>query len=101
MLVATAAEIHLWFIFCDEARDASMLARYRNVLLSRPAAEREATFHRHEDRHRYLLTRAGIRCILSQYVPIAPAEWTFVSDERGRPQLSDAPAEARHLSFNI
>ncbi|MBV8741358.1 MAG: hypothetical protein JOZ12_06190, partial [Sinobacteraceae bacterium] len=51
MLTATPAEVHLWFIFCNEVRDASMLARYRGTLLSRNEAEREATFHRAEDRH--------------------------------------------------
>jgi len=101
MLVATSAEVHLWFVFCGEVRDGSLLARYREGLLSRAEAERELKFQRVEDRHRYLLTRAAIRCILSEYAPIAPAEWMFVSDERGRPQLSDAPASARHLSFNI
>lgn len=101
MLAATSAEIHLWFVFCDELRDGGMLARCRAALLSRTEAERELTFHRVEDRHRYLLTRAAIRCILSEYAPVAPANWTFVTDERGRPQLRNAPESARHLSFNI
>ncbi|MBV9911553.1 MAG: 4'-phosphopantetheinyl transferase superfamily protein [Sinobacteraceae bacterium] len=101
MLTATPAEVHLWFIFCNEVRDASMLARYRGTLLSRSEAAREATFHRGEDRHRYLLTRAAIRCILSEYAPIAPAKWTFVTDEHGRPWLTDVPEAARRVSFNI
>lgn len=101
MLVATPAEIHLWFIFCNDARDDGMLAHYRNDLLSRTEAERQLSFHRTEDRHRYLLTRAAIRCILSEYAPLTPTEWTFVNDEWGRPQLRDPPVSARDLSFNI
>jgi 4'-phosphopantetheinyl transferase len=100
VLALAPGEIHLWFVFFDEVRDESLLHRYRQML---PDVERqrELRFHFSEDRHRYLVTRASVRTVLSRYAPMAPEDWRFVSNEYGKPEVaSDDPMIGR-ISFNL
>ena len=91
---------HVWFVFQDQARDAALLDRYRQFLTERERSG-ELRFHFLEDRHRYLLTRALVRTVLSLYAPISPAEWSFVANAHGRPQIANDAVSAAGLSFNV
>jgi len=91
---------HVWFVFQDQGQDAALLERYRQFL-TRQERSGEFRFHFAEDRHRYLLTRALVRTVLSLYAPISPWEWSFVANAYGRPEIANAAVSAAGLSFNV
>lgn len=91
---------HIWFVFQDQVRDAALLDRYRQLLTERERAG-EYRFHFPEDRHRYLLTRALIRTVLSLYAPIEPTEWSFGVNAYGRPEIAEGATPTIGLSFNV
>ncbi|MDT8427290.1 MAG: 4'-phosphopantetheinyl transferase superfamily protein [Pseudomonadales bacterium] len=91
-------QIHLWLIMANPAPEA--LARF-GLLLNEQERARHERFLFEQDRQRFLLTRAGIRTLLSHYVPgIAPGEWTFGSNAHGKPWISN-PEVAGRLFFSI
>lgn len=53
------------------------------------------------DRHRFLLTRALVRTMLSRYAAVAPADWQFIANVHGRPEILNPPAGVPDLRFNI
>jgi 4'-phosphopantetheinyl transferase len=93
-------EIHLRFVFCEEITAPALLDHYRS-LLSQDEKAQELRFYFPADRHRYLLTRALVRTVLSQYVPVAPEAWAFGKGEHGRPYILNKHPAAADLSFNI
>jgi 4'-phosphopantetheinyl transferase len=100
MLPLRADKIELWLAFCDEIADQSLLADYRRLLVEEER-QKEVRFHFARDRHRYLVTRALVRTVLSRYAAVAPQDWRFVEDAYGRPQIVNADPAARRISFNI
>jgi 4'-phosphopantetheinyl transferase len=96
----STTEIHLWCAFYDEINDAALLAAYFE-LLSDPERLMAPRFYFPKDRRRYLVTRALARTVLSKYAPVAPKEWEFKANARGRPEIVNECAAARNLSFNI
>ena len=58
-------------------------------------------FHFENDRHRYLITRALVRTVLSRYAPIAPKDWIFENTPYGRPQIANRHPLAKRLGFNV
>ena len=93
-------KIELWFAFCDEIADERLLADYRRLLVEEER-EKEARFHFSRDRHRYLITRALVRTVLSRYAAVEPPDWRFVEDAYGRPRIVNEDPVARRISFNI
>jgi 4'-phosphopantetheinyl transferase len=53
------------------------------------------------DRRRFLLTRALVRTMLSRYAAVAPAEWAFITNDHGRPEILDRPRGVPDLRFNL
>jgi 4'-phosphopantetheinyl transferase len=100
MLDLDSNQVHLWLVFPDEIQDHALLQRYRE-LVSSPERMQAPRFHFPHDRHRYLLTRAAVRSVLSKYADVAPEEWQFAASSHGRPQIVNAHADATSLSFNI
>jgi 4'-phosphopantetheinyl transferase len=96
----TSEEIHLWFAFYDEIRDQRLLSACRQ-LLNTAEKEQETRFYFARDRHRYLITRALVRTVLSRYVPIDPKDWVFSTNFYGRPYIVNEEPEDACLSFNI
>lgn len=92
--------IQLWFAFCDEIADQQLLADYRRLLVEEER-QKEMRFHFARDRHRYLITRALVRTMLSRYAAVAPQDWRFIEDAYGRPQIVNDDDAARRISFNI
>jgi 4'-phosphopantetheinyl transferase len=95
-------EVHLWFAFPDGAQlqDPQLLEAYRDLM---SAEEREQQqrylFPRH--RHQALVARALVRVTLSRYCPeVAPADWTFVRNAHGRPEVAGPPG-VPDLRFNL
>lgn len=100
LLPLRASQIHLWLAFPDEICEPQLLGCYRQ-LLDLTEREREARFHLARDRHRYLVTRALVRTVLSRYLTLRPKDWMFAADASGRPVVANVAAADCSLSFNI
>jgi len=46
------------------------------------------------------VTRALVRTVLSRYAEVSPADWRFVANGYGKPEISE-PREERSLRFNL
>jgi 4'-phosphopantetheinyl transferase len=92
--------IDVWLAFYHEIEDARLLASLRE-LLNEEERCREPRFHFAADRKRYLVTRALVRTVLSRYAEVAPKDWTFSSNDYGRPRIAEVHDAARGLSFNV
>jgi 4'-phosphopantetheinyl transferase len=95
-----SGQIHLWLAYLDETVDAHTLSEYR-LLLSKEEQQKQIRFHFERDRHRYLVTRAMQRTILSKYVDIAPSAWRFAVNDYGRPSIAAEHAAASGVEFNL
>jgi 4'-phosphopantetheinyl transferase len=76
------------------------LEAYRD-LMSDDEHARMARFVFDRDRRAFLLTRALVRTTLSRYAPVAPADWKFIANVHGRPEILDRPDGVPDLRFNI
>jgi 4'-phosphopantetheinyl transferase len=100
-MILDSDSIHLWCAFYDEIRDEPLLEEYER-LLSRSEWQRRSRFIFAHDQHRFLVTRALLRAVLSRYVAdVAPAEWRFAPNVHGRPEIVNDHPAARRVSFNI
>jgi 4'-phosphopantetheinyl transferase len=100
MLELEPGQIHLWMTFFGEIRDTWLLQRY-DRLLAPEEREQQRRFQFEIDRRRYLVTRALVRTVLSQYVAVAPHEWAFAANAYGKPEIVNADPRARQIAFNI
>jgi 4'-phosphopantetheinyl transferase len=89
--------IDLWCSFLDDPYEDPLLHRYLS-LLSEDERKQHLRFVFPRDRHRYLVTRALVRTVLSLYLNIAPGELRFAANEYGRPEITN---DHKELSFNI
>jgi 4'-phosphopantetheinyl transferase len=71
------------------------------ALLSNDEQARMARFVFDRDRRAFLITRALVRTTLSRYAGVAPADWRFIANVHGRPEILDRPPGAPDLRFNI
>jgi len=94
-----AGEVQLWLAPLPMIHDAELLERYP-ALLSADETARLHRFHFPKDKHRYLVTRALVRAVLSFYADISPSEWRFASNYYGRPSISNEGGAVRDLHFN-
>lgn len=90
-----AGEVHVWYVFSDDVRDAGLLARYEAVL-SPDERERRARFVFERDRHQFLVTRGVLRTLLGAYLGIEPSSCAFTLNPYGRPSLTGGD-----LHFNV
>lgn len=95
-----SGQIHLWLCFYESIRDPALLNEYVG-LLSTAELRQQRRFYFERDRHRYLVTRAMVRTVLSKYAPIAPREWQFATNPYGRPEVANENAEAQGIAFNL
>ena len=96
----TSAEIHVWLTFCEAISEEHLLVAYRELLNDMEKKE-ESRFYCPRDRHRYLVTRALVRTVLSRYASVDPKDWVFSADAYGRPQIVNPQAADARLSFNV
>jgi len=94
-----ADQAHLWYVFHDCIDDAALIARYHG-LLSAEERERQQRFVFARHRHEYLVTRALCRTTLSRYADVDPAEWQFIRNKYGRPEIV-RPSTVPPLRFNL
>jgi len=95
-----SSQIHLWLAVLDEITDPRLLNDYR-LVLSSEELQRQQRFHFECDRHRYLVTRAMVRTVLSKYADVTPRHWRFKANSYGRPEIDNENPWARRLSFNV
>ena len=95
----TSAEIHVWLTFCEAISEERLLVAYRELLNATEKKE-ESRFYCPRDRHRYLVTRALVRTVLSRYASVDPKDWVFSKDAYGRPHIVNPQAADARLSFN-
>lgn len=102
MITARSAsgEIHLWLCFYDSIDDESLLHAYRE-LISKDERQQMARFYFEKDRKRYLVTRALVRTVLSEYVKIDPKDLRFSANAYGKPFLAGDDDRVRSVSFNL
>ncbi|HYB94512.1 MAG TPA: 4'-phosphopantetheinyl transferase superfamily protein [Vicinamibacterales bacterium] len=95
--------IHAVHVDVVRTTNADALARLDayQPLLSDDERRRMERFVFDRDRRAFLLTRALVRTTLSRYAPVAPADWRFIANAHGRPEILDRHAGAPDLRFNI
>ncbi len=90
-------EVHIWRTDVQQV-SVELIERYRQ-LMSGAELERNQRYRFEKSRHCDCVTRALARTVLSHYADIAPADWTFIKGEHGKPEIS--PGLAPALRFNL
>jgi 4'-phosphopantetheinyl transferase len=92
--------VHIDLVDTANAAALAKLDSYK-ALMSKDEHERMARLVFDRDRRAFLITRALVRMMLSRYAPVAPADWRFVENVHGRPEILDRPSGTPDLRFNI
>ncbi len=92
--------VHIDLLRTANADALARLEAYMH-LMTPDEHQRMARFVFDKDRRAFLLTRALVRTMLSRYAPIAAADWRFITNVHGRPEILDRPAGVPDLRFNI
>jgi 4'-phosphopantetheinyl transferase len=92
--------VHVDLVQTANAEALAHLDAYK-TLLSADEHERMARFVFDRDRRAFLLTRALVRTMLSRYAAVPPAEWRFIANVHGRPEILERPAGVPDLRFNL
>jgi 4'-phosphopantetheinyl transferase len=92
--------VHIDLVQTANTAALEKLDSYR-PLLSQDENDRMARLIFERDRQSFLLTRALVRTTLSRYASIAPADWQFMANVHGRPEILERPPGAPDLRFNI
>ena len=98
MLDQLKREHHVWLVNPDDISSENSLAACRSVL-SEDETERQQRFHFAADQHRYLVSHALVRRVLSHYGDVLPADWNFSTGDFGRPEITNPGVPA--LRFNL
>lgn len=99
-LELAADEVHLWCANDEQIGGADLEWAYRG-LLSPSERARQTRFRFTRDRHRFLVTRALVRTVLSRYAPVPPQEWRFATNAYGRPRIANTDAACGGMTFNV
>ncbi len=92
-------QIHLWQLSIGDPPDARHLA-HAMTLLSDPEKKRCAAFHFERHRAEYAISHAMLRLALSEYAPVKPQDWQFLTGQWGKPEIG-GPALDTPLWFNL
>ena len=92
-------EVHVWFTSPEAITDPEQLAEYTSMLSS-AEKQRQQRFYFEKDRHRFLVSHALVRKVLSFYIDVVPGDWEFSVNPHGRPDIS-GPEITSALQFNL
>lgn len=92
-------QIHLWLVHHDQIEHSQI--QHHRELLSDQERRQEARFYHERDRHRYVVTRALVRIVLSRYERVAPRDWIFSTNAFGPPEIANVAVCRSGLSFNV
>src|SRR5690242_4661519 len=84
-LILADDEVHVWRVELDIVRE-----RVEELLnmLADDERERAARFYFEKDRYPWIVARATLRLLLSQYAKVAPESLTFALNAYGKPSLA-------------
>lgn len=99
LLALAPGEVHVWLTSPEPLQDPAQLAGYAAWMNPEEAA-RQARFMFERHRHQFLVARALVRSTLSRYAAIDPADWRFVNNQWGRPDIDPAHGLG-DLRFNL
>lgn len=71
------------------------------ALLSEEEGVRALRFHRHDDRVRFVATRAALRRLLGARLRCRPQVLVFVTNRYGKPRLESACSSSPAMCFNV
>jgi 4'-phosphopantetheinyl transferase len=91
-------EVHVRYRVTDTLEEADIASAA--AMLSPDEHARYARLMFARDRRDYAAAHALLRTSLSQYAEVAPRQWTFRTDARGKPSLA-ADHDGSRLSFNL
>ena len=100
MDVLPFSAVHIDLVETDNAAALDKLDSYK-ALLSKDEHDRMARLVFDRDQRAFVITRAHVRTMLSRYAAVAPADWRFIENVHGRPEILDRPAGTPDLRFNI
>lgn len=92
--------VHVDLVQTADPSALDRLDSYR-AWLSEDEQQRMARLVFDRDRRSFLITRALVRSMLSRYAPVKPADWKFIANVHGRPEILDRPPNSPDLRFNI
>ena len=92
--------VHVDLVHSDSPDAWAQHESYR-ALLSAEEHDRMARLVFERDRRVFLLTRALVRTMLSRYAGVRPADWSFIANVHGRPEIVDRPQGVPDLRFNL
>lgn len=79
-------DLHIWLAHTDIEIPTELATAYREMLNEEEKARQDRfVFAKH--RHSFLIAHAFTRAVLSRYHNTAPADWSFVKNQFGRPDL--------------
>jgi 4'-phosphopantetheinyl transferase len=96
-LVLPHNETHLWFVQLDGV--APVYPETYCDLLSDDERERAAQLVFEAHRNVFVTTHAFVRATLSRYATVAPSEWSFATNDYGRPRVCQP--SFGDLDFNL
>jgi len=99
-MIPDSNRIDLWCTFPATISDPALLQTYQS-LLSEKERKQQQQFHFAKDRHRYLITRALARTVLSRYTSVPAEQLVFASNEFGKPHIANDLVMNNAISFNI
>ncbi len=79
-------EAHVWFIRPESVREPAILQRCRDMLDAHEHKQLDR-FLAADDSHRYLVSHALVRSVLSRYAGVEPSDLCFEQGPHGRPEL--------------
>ncbi len=92
-------EVHVWYCSSDDPLVAARQQDYMR-LMSADECDRYERYAFEKDRQLFLVARALLRTVLSQYVSVAPEAWSFQQTAMGKPFLALDP-DWPPLQFNL
>lgn len=91
-------QTHVWYLDPDARTDGGHVDTLLRLLSEQEQAQYQR-FHFPEHAHCYLVAHAMVRCALSRYTDISPAELAFSHARHGKPALANPGLQA--LKFNL
>ena len=98
-LTAAPGIVDVWCYFYEQKRDEA-LSEGQAALMDSEEVARWSKFRFEDDRRMFLAAHALLRCTLSAYCEVAPADWRFTVGPHGKPGIQ-APVTATPLNFNL
>jgi 4'-phosphopantetheinyl transferase len=98
-LSLTPGCVDLWHVDPERVDEPELLDRYRALLSEDERAEGGRLVHG-RDRHDFLVRRALLRTVLSQYADCDPRAWVFRRNDYGKPSVATHQGDMEHAPPN-